>query len=127
MLLLGVGAALLTPLLTYPMGRDQGVFATVADVIAAGGAPYRDAWDVKPPGIFYIFWLSFHLFGRSEMAPRLLDLLWTLATGVAIWALGRRLLSSWAGVAAGLLFVLRYVTHDYYWHTTQCDGFASLP
>lgn len=126
-LLLGVGAALLTPLLTYPMGRDQGVFATLADVIAAGGAPYRDAWDVKPPGIFYVFWVSFQLFGRSEMAPRLMDLLWTLATGVAIWALGRRLLSSWAGVAAGLLFVLRYVTHDYYWHTTQCDGFASLP
>ncbi len=126
-LLLGAGAAMLAPLLTYPMGRDQGVFAAVADVIQRGGVPYKDAWDVKPPGIFYLFWLSFRLFGRSEMAPRLLDLVWTLATAVAVWALGRRLLSSWAGVAAGLLFVLRYITHDYYWHTTQCDGFASLP
>ncbi|MDH4180150.1 MAG: glycosyltransferase family 39 protein, partial [Armatimonadota bacterium] len=87
----------------------------------------RDAWDTKPPGIFYVFWLSFKLFGRSEMAPRLLDILWTLATAVTVWALARRLLSPWAGVAAGLILMFRYVTHGYYWHTTQCDGFASLP
>lgn len=124
---LAVGAVLLSPLLTYPLGRDQGVFATVADVMQRGGMPYKDAWDTKPPGIFYVFWLSFRLFGRSEMAPRLLDLLWMLATAVAVWALARRLLSSWAGVAAGLILTFRYVTHGYYWHTTQCDGFAALP
>ncbi len=124
---LAAGAALLSPLLTYPLGRDQGVFATVADVIQGGGMPYRDAWDTKPPGIFYVFWLSFRLFGRSEMAPRLLDVFWTLATAVTVWALARRLLSPWAGLAAGLILAFRYVTHGYYWHTTQCDGFASLP
>ncbi len=127
LVVLAGGAALLSPLLTYPLGRDQGVFATIADVMQGGGMPYRDAWDTKPPGIFYVFWLSFRLFGRSEMAPRLLDVLWTLATAVTVWALARRLLSPWAGVAAGLILAFRYVTHGYYWHTTQCDGFASLP
>lgn len=127
MLLLAAGAALLTPLTTYPFGRDQGVFGCVADVIARGGVPYRDAWDMKPPGIFYLFWASFALFGRSMLAPRILDLLWTLATAIAIWSLGRRLLSSWAGIAAGYLFLVRYVGNRLFWHTTQCDGFASLP
>ena len=124
---LAAATVLLSPLLTYPLGRDQGVFAAVADVIERGGMPYEDAWDTKPPGIFYVFWLSFKLFGRSEMAPRLFDMLWTLATAVAVWALARRLLSPWAGAAAGLILLFRYVTHGYYWHTTQCDGFASLP
>ncbi len=129
LLLLGLalGAALLAPLTTYPLGRDQGVFATIADVIERGGAPYKDAWDIKPPGVFYLFWLSFKVFGRSEAAPRLLDLLWTLATAVTIWAIGRRLFSAWAAPAAAFFFIIRYMTHDYYWHTTQCDGFASLP
>ena len=125
--LLAAGALLLTPLLTSPMGRDQGVFAAVADVISRGGAPYRDAWDMKPPAIFYVFRASFALFGRSEASPRLLDLLWTLATAFGVWALARRLTSTWAGIFAGLALIARYMTHDYYWHTTQNDGFASLP
>lgn len=125
--LLAAAIVLLSPLLTYPLGRDQGVFAAVADVIERGGMPYKDAWDTKPPGIFYVFWLSFKLFGRSQMAPRLFDMLWTLATAVAVWAIARRLLSPWAGAAAGLIFLFRYATHGYYWHTTQCDGFAALP
>ena len=127
LLLLGAGAALLSPLLTYPLGRDQGVFACVADIISRGGVPYRDAWEMKPPGIFYLFRASFALFGRSMLAPRLLDLIWTLATAAAIYALGRRLLSSWAGLAGAVFLLVRYVAGHSFWNTTQCEGFASLP
>ncbi|UCC67574.1 MAG: glycosyltransferase family 39 protein [Armatimonadota bacterium] len=127
LLLLAAGAALLLPLLTYPFGRDQGAFASVADVIAAGGVPYRDAWEMKPPGIFYLFWASFAVFGRSMLSPRLLDLLCTLATAAALWSLGRRLLSNWAGAVGAFLFIIRYVAGHSYWNTTQCESFASVP
>ncbi len=122
-----MGAALLSPLLTYPFGRDQGVFAAAADLLARGGVPYRDLWDVKPPGIFYLFWASFGLFGRSQLAPRLLDLIWTLAAALSLWSLGRRFLSPLAAGAGALFFVLRYVAGSDFWNTTQPDGFASLP
>lgn len=125
--LLAAGAALLSPLLTYPFGRDQGVFAAAADIISRGGVPYRDVWDVKPPGVFYTYWASFAIFGRSTPAPRALDILWTLATAAAIWSLGKRLASQWVGAAAAFLFLLRYVAGYSYWNTTQADGFASLP
>ncbi len=124
---IAVGAALLSPLLAYPFGRDQGVFATAADVLSRGGVPYRDVWDVKPPGGFYLYWASFALFGRSELAPRALDLVWTLATAAAVFALGKRLLSAWAGAAAALFLIVRYVAGNTYWNTTQPDGFAALP
>ncbi len=124
---IAAGALLLSPLLTYPFGRDQGVFACVADVIARGGVPYRDAWEMKPPGVFYLFSLSFAVFGRSMLSPRLLDLLWTLATAAAIWTLGRRLLSPWTAVAGSFLFLIRYVAGHSFWNTTQCEGFALLP
>jgi hypothetical protein len=121
------GGLLLSPLLAYPFGRDQGVFAAAADILSRGGVPYRDIWDVKPPGGFYLYWASFALFGRSVMAPRALDVLWTLATAGVVFAIGKRLLSAWAGAAAALFLVIRYVGGNTYWNTTQPDGFASLP
>ncbi len=133
--LLVVGVLILTPLLTYPFGRDQGVFAAAADILAQGGVPYRDIWDVKPPGVFYAYWASFILFGRSTPAPRAFDILWTLATATAIWALGLRLAAPWerrrlaciVSLFAAFLFLLRYIAGNTYWNTTQADGFASLP
>ncbi len=128
LLLIGAaGAALLCPLLTYPFGRDQGVFAAAADILSRGGVPYRDVWDVKPPGVFYLYWVSFALFGRSMLAPRLLDLVWTVTTAGAIWHLGRRTLSTWVGAAGALFFLIWYVAGNSFWNTTQPDGFACLP
>jgi len=125
--LAALGAILLAPTLTYPLGRDQGVFAAAADIIRRGGVPYRDIWDVKPPGIFYLYHASFALFGRSALAPRILDLLWTLATAVCLWSVGRRFFSPLAAAAVALFFLLRYVAGNSFWNTAQPDGFASLP
>lgn len=122
-----VAGALLLPLLPYPFGRDQGVFATAADILAAGGVPYGDAWDVKPPGVFYWYWASFALFGRTMAAPRVLDIIWTAAAAGLLFMLGRRLLSPWVGAVGALFLLLRYVAGNSFWNTTQPDGFAMLP
>src|ERR1043166_2581740 len=50
-----LAAPLLAPSLWYPFGRDQGVFAYAGRVILRGGWPYRDVWDLKPPGIYYTY------------------------------------------------------------------------
>ena len=127
-ILLFIAAALIVaPMLTYPFGRDQGVFACGADVLRRGGALYRDFWDLKPPGIYYLYQLSFAAFGRSMLAPRLLDLLFSLATAAGLTLIGRRLASPSAGTAAALLFLCRYALGFDYWHSAQGDGFASLP
>ena len=41
------------PSLVQPMGADQGLYAYVGERIRAGGLPYRDAWDQKPPAIHF--------------------------------------------------------------------------
>ena len=33
--------------------RDYGIFAYIGQQIVLGRLPYRDAWDHKPPAIFY--------------------------------------------------------------------------
>jgi len=126
-LLSTVAALIVAPMLLYPFGRDQGVFACGADVIRRGGTLYRDFWDLKPPGIYYLYRMSFIAFGHSMFAPRLLDLLFSLATAAGLVLIGRRLSSLSTGVAAGLLFLSRYALGFDYWHSGQGDGFASLP
>jgi hypothetical protein len=37
------------------MGGDQALYAYVGDQIRAGGLPYRDAWDQKPPAIHFLY------------------------------------------------------------------------
>src|SRR5687768_15789317 len=57
----------------FGFGRDQSIYAVVADAIQAGQMPYRDAWDFKPPGIHLVYALAQALFGRTMLAPRLLE------------------------------------------------------
>ncbi|MHB0869544.1 MAG: glycosyltransferase family 39 protein [Chloroflexota bacterium] len=49
----------------YP-GRDSGVFLYIAQSILDGKIPYRDLWDHKPPGIFYVDALGL-LLGRGSL------------------------------------------------------------
>ena len=126
-LLLLLGAVLLAPMLVYPFGSDHGSFATTADVLRQGGMLYRDVWEIKPPGIYYLFAAAFAAFGRSMFAARLLDMLWTLAAAGVLALVGRRLLSWRAGVIGAFCFLAFYALGFDYWHTAQCDGFTSLP
>src|SRR6185369_17929219 len=34
--------------------RDYGIFVYIGEQITHGKLPYRDVWDNKPPGIFYL-------------------------------------------------------------------------
>src|SRR5262245_10616013 len=70
--------------LTFSFGRDQGIYALVGDGILHGKTPYKDLWDFKPPGIFFVYALAQALFGKNMMAPRLLEMLALFASVVCM-------------------------------------------
>jgi 4-amino-4-deoxy-L-arabinose transferase-like glycosyltransferase len=84
---LAVLAVAALPTLLYPLTRDQGAYAYIADLMMKGGVPYRDALDLKPPAVYLVYGLSFALFGRSEFAVRLFDVLFALVSGASIYLL----------------------------------------
>jgi hypothetical protein len=111
--------------LTWPFGWDQGVFAQVGDVIARGGLPYRDGWDVKGPLVYYLLALSQVSFGVNQWGIRVFDLS-LLAAGT--WSLTRivtSLTSPGTGRWTGLVFPLIYLSGGY-WDTAQPDGWVAL-
>lgn len=119
-----VGSALL--ILTFSFGRDQGIYALIADGILRGKAPYRDLWDFKPPGVFFVYALAQGLFGKNMVAPRLLEVLALLGTVACMRRMTGVLWDNkTAGMVGGALGALIHVQMDF-WHSGQPETFAAV-
>jgi hypothetical protein len=113
--------------LVYPFGRDQGIHAFIADSVLHGKVLYREIFNLKPPLTTGVHALALLLFGHSMMAIRLLDLLWTAATGLMLFAFVRQAFGHLRVAAlAGVLYALQYYACDF-WTTAQTDGWLNLP
>jgi len=121
-----LGAAwTLAQLLHFRYGRDQGIYHMVAVEMLDGGAPYRDAWDFKPPGIFLVFVLA-RLFGSSDTAIRIVEALGWASLIYAYALLTRRHVGSWlGGLVGGALACLIHVELEF-WNTGQPESFAAV-
>ncbi len=122
LVMVGFGALVLT----YRHGRDQGIYAMVARVMVEGGMPYRDAWDFKPPGIFFFYALARLVFGASQTGIRVVEVAGMAGAAWAMvrWselALGDRLV----GFVAGALVFLCHAQLDF-WHTAQPESFGGM-
>src|SRR5213595_2969770 len=102
-----VVAAASLSILLFSFGRDQGIYAVVADTILKGGMPYRDAWDFKPPGIFLTYALAQGVFGKSMLSIRLLEVIGLVATVFGLQRLGQVFFDKpKAGLVAGAVAAL---------------------
>lgn len=101
------------PFLLEPFMRDEGFYASVAQMVLDGGVPYRDAFDNKPPLIFGWFSLSFLLFGETVWAPRLVAALCLSATTGLVYVQGRMAFSHTGGLIAALAFAVSIGIADY--------------
>lgn len=117
---------LFTQILMFGYGRDQGIYAMVADAVLRGEMPYRDAWDFKPPGIFLVYALSRALFGPSQVGIRILEVAGLAAMCAALVRLGERFLQSRAaGFLAAALAVVAHAQLEF-WHTAQPESFGGM-
>ena len=73
-------------------------------MILRGDLPYRDAIEIKPPGVFYLYALAIGLFGASTEAVRIFTALYALLTVTAVFGVARHI----SGVRAGLCAALVY-------------------
>lgn len=124
-----VATALLLPSLLYPFGRDQAVFAYVGSVMARGGMPYRDAWDLKPPGIYlaYACLASFapnHGLGLMHLL-RIADLVIVAGIAVLLAGIARRCGYPEAAIAAAGWYACLYLQGGY-WGLAQAEAWANL-
>ncbi len=111
-------------ILLFSFGRDQSIYATVADGILHGEMPYRDRWDFKPPGIFVVYAVAQAVFGNTMLAPRLLEVLGLLATCAAMVVMSRRLfLDTRAGMIAAAIGSWVHAQMEF-WHSGQPETYG---
>ena len=113
--LLGICLVICIPsLLLAPFGRDQGIYAWMAEGVLQGQRLYLELWDHKGPLVPLLYAAALSLFGVSEGAVRLFDVLLLLgALGALIF---RRGFAGWASA----LFFLLLVNPDW-WRSGQPD------
>ena len=113
-------------LLSFGYGRDQGIYAVVADAMAHGGAPYKDAWDFKPPAIFFLFAIARRLFGTAPWGIRVLEVACWATVAPCFARIVSRRGGDWRlGFAGGVLATYIQVRTEY-WHTAQPESFGAV-
>jgi hypothetical protein len=119
-------AWLLLALTRFELGLDQGIYAVVADAMLRGGAPYQDAWDFKPPGVYFAYALARGALGSGMASVRILEAAGVASLFGAFALLSRRFAG---GVAPGLLAAaLAASGHVWlgFWHTAQPESFGGV-
>lgn len=113
------------PALSYPIARDQATYCVIGRGLLDGQQLYRDLWDNKPPGIFYVFALIVKIFGPVMWWVGVVDLLWLLGISCMIFLFARRYLGN---PAAAIAVVVHGVWHVQggYWHAAQTESFLMV-
>jgi hypothetical protein len=93
------------PSLEQPAGGDQGLYSYVAQRVIDGDVPYRDAWEQKPPAIFFVYAAMWRAFPHESIVA-LADLIVAGAIAMMLVLVGRRTFGGRVGEGAATLFLL---------------------
>lgn len=75
--------------LFWPIDLDETIYGYFGQRILAGDLPYRDVFDHKVPGIFFIYALILRFFGNYFIFFRLTALFFSLLTTVLLFKIGK--------------------------------------
>ncbi len=122
----GIVALAALQILVFSFGRDQGIYAVVGEGLLHGKVPYKDLWDFKPPGIFFVYGLAQGIFGKSMLAPRLVEVLGLVLLVACSGRLGQTFFgNSTVGYVGGAVASLIHAELDF-WHTGQPETFGGV-
>ena len=96
------------PILSFPLGRDQGTYLTIGQGLLEGKQLYRDLWDNKPPGIFYLYAGIAKLLGRAMWSAAVVDILLLLLISYFLF----RFTETYLGRAGAAIAVMVHAS----WH-----------
>jgi hypothetical protein len=113
------------PNLRYPLGRDQATYCVIGQGLLRGQLLYRDLWDNKPPGIFYVYALIVKTFGAVMWCVGAVDILWLLVISCCIFYFARRHLGTAAATLAMIFNAWRHCRQGYI-HAAQPETFLML-
>jgi 4-amino-4-deoxy-L-arabinose transferase-like glycosyltransferase len=101
--ILGFSFCLRLSFVHEPFERDEGLYAYIAQEILRGSVPYKDAIEIKPPAVYYLYAAAMTIFGETTEGIRIFTAIYSLLTVYAIFLLTRQISGRKAGLIAALL------------------------
>jgi len=105
------------------LGVDESYFMVIGNSILHGSIPYKDYMDMKPPGIYYLFALTFSIFGKSFYAARAVLFLFNALSAVIIFLIGKKLWNKEAGMLSSILFLIGMLIPAYEGYFAMTEPF----
>ena len=96
-----------------PLGFNEATYYSIAKSIPQGKLPYLDAFDHKPPLVYYLLTLFLGIFGFSVTSMHVLTLLLDAILAVSVFLLVRGFFSKGLAIIAALIS-FSLVTNVYY-------------
>jgi hypothetical protein len=87
-----------------PLGIDQSLWASAVRGMSRGQLLYRDVWEQRPPGIYWIYLAGFRMFGWHAGTVAVLDVLAATATAALLVAIARSVNHTPGGLLAAALY-----------------------
>ncbi len=87
-------------------GRDYGFYVYIGDQIVHGKLPYRDAWESKPPAIFYVNAMGLWLGRGSRWGVWVIELIALLTAATISFSTIRKLWGIWPALAGLILWLI---------------------
>ncbi len=104
--LLAVLGVLRYQLFDLPLERDESAYAYLGRKAAAGYAPYRDFYEMKPPLLFYSYAALVSVFGYSLAGLRWIAFFLSFVNAAGVYAIGRTLFPGSYAFLAGFIYLL---------------------
>src|SRR5213595_2655875 len=123
----GVVITIRTRLLGIPLERDEGEYAYAGQLILQGVPPYTLAYNMKFPGTYAAYAAIMSIFGQTITGIHLGLLVVNTATIILIFLLGRRLVNSVVGLAAGMSYAVLSVSPSVLGFAGHATHFVLLP
>ncbi|HWA07538.1 MAG TPA: glycosyltransferase family 39 protein [Ignavibacteria bacterium] len=126
LVVLFAGAVIGSVSLTYPFGRDQAIYAYAGKLLLEGRMNYLHVFDLKPPGIHFLFAFIQFVSGESMFNARIFDIAWQVLTAFIVFLISFRLTKQkYLSLLSAVIYLFLYYRQDY-WHTLQADGSLNL-
>lgn len=109
-------------MLDIPLERDEGEYAYMGQLILQGTPPYAAAYNMKFPGVYYIYAFFMAIFGQSVVGVHLGLLMVNFGAIVLVFLLAKKWFSgnaALAGAAAYALLSTGISVYGFAGHATQ--------
>jgi hypothetical protein len=98
-------------LVAMPLERDEGEFAYFGHLILNGVTPYKEAYSMKLPGIYYMYALIMFVFGESYKGIHTGLLLMNAATMILFFQAFKKLFNSMTGLLTANFYGLMAMSY----------------